>query len=120
MLKTARDMVRRVGFVGALLLALTTATLAVEAQACVGGGEAVASASIAADIVQTADPCASRECRDCGLACAHGCCHAQHVGVVDMAAAPLKPHGFRSPASWPEVLGAPHGAPTDLERPPRV
>jgi len=118
MLRTARDMLRRFGFVSAMLLALTTVTLGTEVQACAPDR----SAAVAADIATTfqADPCASRECQDCGLACAHGCCHAQHVGVVEMAAAPLAPLGFRSPAVWPDVVGAPLGASSGHERPPRV
>jgi len=114
-------MIRRFGFVSALLLALTTVTLSVEVQACAPDRDAAASAAftVAADAVQ-ADPCASDECRDCGLSCTHGCCHASHVGVVEITASPVAPASFRSPASWPDVLGAPLGAPSGLERPPRV
>lgn len=121
MLLAARTLLRQIGFVCALLVALTTATLAVEAQACAPGAEAAVSASLTAAVtaVQT-DPCASQECADCGLACAHGCCHAQHVGVVEIAASPLTPASFKSPAGWPAVLGALHGAPSGLERPPRA
>lgn len=70
MLKTARDMVRRLGFVGAFLLALTTATLSVEAQPCAPDAEGTASALAATSKAVQSDPCAAQECRDCGLACA--------------------------------------------------
>lgn len=112
-------MLRRFGLAGVLLLALTTVTLGTEVQACAPSRVAGHITDIA-DVAAQADACSSQECQDCGLACAHGCCHAQHVAVTSLTASPLAPMSFKSPASWTEDPGAPYGAPSGLERPPRA
>lgn len=117
MLKAARDMLRRFGFIGVLLMTLASVVPAA-AEGCAPGAAqtpAVASASI-----QTSDSCTADGCQDCGIACSHGCCHAPHVGVMaDTGVAPVAVV-FQSPAAWADILGAPLRAPSGPERPPRA
>ena len=119
MLKAARNLLRRFGFISALLLLLASVVPAAAAEGCALGAAEMAAVSTVAS-VQTSDACVADGCQDCGLACTHGCCHAPHVGV--MAAAEVAPvaASFKSPAAWADILGAPLRAPSGPERPPRA
>jgi hypothetical protein len=112
MLKAARQILRRFGVLGALLMALVAVMPSSEALACAAPDVSDAS------FIQTPGP-GTDGCQDCGGACLHGCCHASHVGLPgqDRPALPLV--GFRTPVSWTHVAGAPAGAPDGLDRPPR-
>jgi hypothetical protein len=114
MLKTARNMLRRFGFVCTLLLTLASVMPAAAAQVCAPGSAPAVSASI------PADGCTLEDCRDCGLACSHSCCHAPQVGVAAEIAVPPPARRLTAPTTWTDVLGAPLGAPAGPERPPRA
>jgi hypothetical protein len=112
MLKAARQILRRFGVLGALLVALVAIVPAGEALAC-SAPEATAT------VVQSPEP-ASDGCRDCGPACLHGCCHASHIALPGEDSPVVTPLRFRSPVSWAHVAGVPLGAPEGLDRPPRA
>jgi len=111
MLKAARQILRRFGVLGALLMALVAIVPAGEALAC-------AAPDASAVLVQSAEQ-GSDGCRDCGPACLHGCCHASHVALPGEDRPVLTSLRFRSPVSWTHVAGIPLGAPEGLDRPPR-
>jgi hypothetical protein len=77
MLKTMRDMIRRLGFVGGLLLTLAFAVPAFEAHAC-----ADELSPLAAEAVMDAPADPDQPCPDCGPGCANGCCHAPHSATA--------------------------------------
>jgi len=111
MLKAARQILRRFGVLGALLMALVAVVPAGEALACAAPEAATA-------VARTPAP-ESDGCRDCGPACLHGCCHASHVALPGEDRPVLAPLRFRSPVSWTHIAGVPLGAPEGLDRPPR-
>lgn len=114
MLKAARNLVRRMGFVGGLLLTLAFAAPAFESHACAGelsppAAEASASTPGDRDV----------QCPDCGPACANGCCHAPHAATPpDSLVSPSTPV-FGAPAAWNHVTGHPLDSPAGPDRPPR-
>ncbi|RZJ01194.1 MAG: hypothetical protein EON90_04500 [Brevundimonas sp.] len=115
MLKPLRDMIRRIGFVGGVLLTLAFAMPALASHACaseLSPPVAETTASVAAD--------GETQCPDCGPACANGCCHAPHAATP--AAVGVEPRGpvFAAPGAWVHVTGRPLDAPAGPERPPRV
>lgn len=113
MLKSLREMVRRLGFVSILLLALTFAMPAFESHAC------AAEAPDSPQFVETVGG-ADIRCPDCGPACANGCCHAPHSSLSnDMTAAPFIAV-FGQPQAWSDSIVSPLGRPDDPDRPPRT
>ncbi|WP_421729669.1 hypothetical protein [Brevundimonas sp.] len=110
-----RDLLRRMGFVGALLLTLVFAAPAFESHAC-----AEEAAAVTAQVFVDAAPVDDVQCPDCGPACANGCCHASHAAV------PAEPHPhqravrFSHPVAWSDTGGAPLSRPAGPERPPRI
>lgn len=120
MLRAALHRFRRLGFVGALLLALATVALPVDGQVCAPAAAGIeATAGDLTATVQT-DPCGEDGCGDCAATCAHGCCHAPHLGVVGGSSPALAPSSFSEAVAAPAPM-APRLAPTSgLERPPRV
>jgi hypothetical protein len=120
MLRAALTTFGRLGVVGALLLALATVALPVEGQACAPGStEAAATAIDVPQGVQT-DPCDTDGCGDCGAACAHGCCHAPHVGVIAASEGPLTLATVSEAGAFPDPVALAPSSPSGLERPPRV
>lgn len=79
MLKATRDLIRRLGFVGGLALALVFATPALESHACAAEALATADGVVS---VAVAAPDHGETCPDCGPACAATCCHAPHMAIA--------------------------------------
>jgi hypothetical protein len=120
MLKAALHRFGRLGFVGALLLALATVALPLESQACAPvGADAVAMTVATAPNVQT-DPCESDDCNDCAAACAQACCHAPQLGILAPMTALMTPAAIARPLAMPEPLTSPLAKVSALERPPRA
>lgn len=115
MIALARNILRRFGFVGILLLTLAAAVPAT-AQACVPLDQ---SAVATASAVNTA-PADSDDCGDCGLVCFHGCCHGTHAAIPAFDAAPLALIRFQPTKSWTHAAGNLPASPAGLERPPRT
>lgn len=115
-----RNTLRRFGFVCtvvlALLVVMPTAQIQAETPSEVCAVQGVFALSVAA---VSPDVCPIDGCRDCGLTCADGCCHAPVVAppVGDMSAASYAV--YARPAGWADVLGAPFGQLSGLKRPPR-
>ena len=116
MLHPARNTLRQFAFVCMILLALAAAMLAgpARAETCSPVSEA---ASVAAS--NPSGPCTPGDCRDCVIACAHGCCHAPVLGIPSAAPSPLAPLRFAAPAAWGDTLGIPLPERAGLLRPPR-
>lgn len=115
MLKSLRDMIRRIGFVGGVLLTLAFAMPALASHACASElSSPVAGATVGAASDGDA------QCPDCGPACANGCCHAPHVATpADLGVEP-ESVAFAAPVAWAHVTGRPLDAPAGPERPPRL
>ena len=113
MLKSLREMVRRLGFVSTLLLTLAFAMPAFESHAC----ETEASTSV--EIVD-AGAGEDAQCPDCGPACADGCCHAPHSAVSNDMATPRFVAVFGQPQAWSDSVASSLGRPDGPERPPRI
>lgn len=115
MLKAMRDMIRRMGFVGAVLLTMAFAMPAFESHACaeeLSPPTAEATMGVAHD--------AGQACPDCGPACANGCCHAPHVATApELSGVPATP-AFSGVTHWRHVSGAPLDRPGGPDRPPRL
>lgn len=112
MLQAIRDIIRRAGFVGALVLTMVFALPAFEAHACADELPS-ATASASADLP-------ANDCPDCGPACANGCCHAPHSATTpEPLVAPDAP-AFAAPSVWSHVTGDPLGRPRGPDRPPRA
>lgn len=114
MLKSLRDMIRRIGFVGGVLLTLVFAAPALASPAC--------ASELSPPVMETTAKAATdieSQCPDCGPACANGCCHAPHVATP--AGDGVEPKGpvFAAPVAWTHVTGRPLDAPAGPERPPR-
>lgn len=115
----SRDLFRRYGFIGALLVMLLAVAQPVRAGPCeptpavAGVEQAVASAST------TADPCAD-DCQDCALACAHGCCHPHAAALIGTAFPPVPAVRFALSEGWTNAIPAPQGRIAGPERPPRA
>lgn len=100
---------------GGLLLALVFAAPAVEAHACVDATCAtIVAASTSA--TTTAEP----PCADCGLPCANGCCHAQHVATAPDVSVILSVAIFAAPLSWSHSTAPPLADAAGPRRPPRA
>ena len=112
MIKALREMVRRLGFVSALLLTVAFAMPAFESHAC------AAEASGGAQVVETVGA-AERQCPDCGPACANGCCHAPHSAMSSDLTTPRFIAVFGQPQAWSDSVAYPLGRPDGPERPPR-
>ncbi len=123
MLKAAREFVRRFGALGLLLMALGAVVPANAAPACGDDGDRPTAriAMQTATAGAPASPCREDGCGDCGVACAHGCCHAAHAGLPGREAPPVvTATPLRAPSVWSDATGEPFGAPEGLERPPRA
>ena len=115
MIGLARNILRRFGFVGILLLTLAAA-LPATAQSC----NPLDPTGFAAGSVADTTPSDSDDCGDCGLACFHGCCHGVHAAIPAIDAAPLAlPFRFHAAQSWAHTVGDIPASVAGLERPPR-
>lgn len=112
MIGLARNILRRFGFVGILLLTFAAAVPAAT-QACELTNVSTVS------VVSTA-PVGSDDCGDCALVCFHGCCHGAHAAIPAFDAAPLALDRFQPVKSWMHTVGDLPAAPAGLERPPRT
>jgi len=116
MIRAARHLLRRLGFISVMLMAMAMVMPSSEAQACAPSAGEPAAVSIVLD----ADGCDISECGDCGAACTHGCCHAPHVAVPAAAVLALT----RDRAGTPHLVGdsafVVARTPDGPERPPRV
>ena len=114
MFKAMRGMIRRLGFVGGLVLALVFAMPAFEAHACaeeLSPPSAEASATLPVD--------GGLACLDCGPACANGCCHAPHAGNAAPTDGVLRTtQRYSVPRAWSHVSGGPLDRPAGPDRPP--
>jgi hypothetical protein len=113
MIKALREMVRRLGFVSALLLTVAFAMPAFESHACAAEG------SGGVQVVETVGG-ADGQCPDCGPACANGCCHAPHSAMSSDLATPRFIAVFGQPQAWSDSVACPLGRPDGPERPPRA
>lgn len=110
-----REMVRRLGFIGGILLTLVFAMPAFESHAC-AAEPPFSSAVVEAGSSGEQNPA----CPDCGPACANGCCHAPHaIATVDRIE-PRAPSVRVRPSTDLETVGLPFERPAGPERPPRV
>lgn len=116
MLKPMRDMIRRIGFVGGMLLTLAFAAPALASHACAGG--VMPSSSTETTVSAPAD--GETQCPDCGPACANGCCHTPHVATPADAVIESKGPVFAAPVAWTHVTGRPLDSPAGPDRPPRL
>jgi hypothetical protein len=105
---------RRLGFIGALLMALATVAAPLEGLTMEPAG-----VRIAADIA-CADSCDLDDCGDCASGCVHGCCHAPHSGIVGVSPTPPAVMAVRAPRTRLERSLPPSLAPPGLDRPPRA
>lgn len=117
MLRMAREILKRLGGLSALLIALVVIMPAMEAQACTPTASAAAGQTAITASTQT-DPCADG-CQDCGLACSHGCCHAPNLGAVGDATPPPSVVSL-SRDLWANNTSVPLYLPSGPERPPRA
>jgi len=113
MVTALRKMVRRLGFVSALLLTVAFAMPAFESHACVG------EASGGVQMVEKVDG-GDCLCPDCGPACANGCCHAPHSAMPSDLTTPRFIAVFGQPQSWSDSVACPLGRPDGPDRPPRA
>lgn len=116
MVKAAREVMRRMGFVGALALALILAMPAFESQACAADPQPPQD-GVTLSVASTPDP--GETCPDCGPACAGACCHAPHLAIAP------EPSERAAPVIVRTVVWAPppHAAAVRLsgpDRPPRL
>ena len=111
----ARIILRRLAVVSLILLTLAGGMLAAPAQAGTCAPDREAATLTTASVLH-----GPGDCRDCSVACAHGCCHAPVVGLL--AATPLAPEPprFTPPSDWADTPGIPLGERTELYRPPRA
>jgi hypothetical protein len=108
-------MIRRIGFVGGVLLTLAFAMPAMASHACASELSPPSSESTVGAATD-----GDAQCPDCGPACANGCCHAPHAATP--ADAGTQPRGsvFATPVIWADVTGRLLYAPAGPERPPRL
>ena len=114
MLRAARRMIRELGLVGGVLLALVFALPAFESHAC-----AAEPSYAAAAFDQGGAGDDQKQCPDCGPACAGGCCHAPHAATAPDVASTVSTPTFSVPAVWTHRVGRALDAPGGPERPPR-
>lgn len=115
MLRAARILIRRLGYVSVVLLTLVFAAPAFESHAC--ADESPLSASQVAEASGGADDV---QCPDCGPACANGCCHLTHSAIAPDVATPRAVSVFVRPAAWVHVAGGPLDRPAGPDRPPQI
>jgi hypothetical protein len=120
MLKAALHRFGHLGFVGALLLAMATVALPFESRACTAAAPEAVAAGVQLSAGLQTDPCAPGDCGDCATVCAHGCCHAPHVGVMTHAAGPSAPRAVSQALVSPEPRQVRLAPVSALERPPRA
>lgn len=112
-MKTLREIVRRTGFVSALLLTLVFAMPAFESHAC--SDEQPQSVAVA-----VADGAPDDACSDCGPACANGCCHAPHAATPAAMTGEAATPAFAQPRPATQTPGVRLDRPDGPERPPRT
>ena len=115
MLKPVRHMIKRIGFVGGVLLTLAFAAPALASHAC-----ASELTPPSAEMGVNAPADGEAQCPDCGPACANGCCHAPHVATPADAVVEAKGPVFAAPSAWAHVTGRPLDSPAGPDRPPRL
>lgn len=116
MLRVLREMIARLGLVGAVALGLAFAAPAFAAEVCLDA-DCVASSRTAVD----APPADGEPCPDCGPACANGCCHAQHAATAaDLSAPASAVPLMRRVELWLHDAAPPLARPAGPERPPRA
>ena len=107
-------MIRRMGFVGGVLLSLVFVMPAFESHAC---ADEPAPASVSFAVQPSSE--SETQCPDCGPACAGGCCHAQHSAVPAEPDATRAIAVFIPPLAWADAAGRALGRPAGPDRPPR-
>lgn len=117
-MQAARDMLRRFGFIGVLLMMFATVQPAWAAACLPEVGTAGVEATVGA-AAPASDPCGD-DCQDCIAACAHGCCHAHAAALTGTPVASLPSVRFAPAAHWTNALAPPGDARTGPERPPRA
>lgn len=118
MIRAARDLIRRLGFVSVLLLALVFAAPAFESHAC---ADAERPSGVMAGVAAVdAGPGDDASCADCGPACANGCCHAPHSAVATENPGPRPLPRFAQPLAWTDCAGVLMTRPSGPDRPPRA
>lgn len=115
----SRDMFRRYGFIGALLVMLFAVAQPVWAAPCEPAPVVAGIEQTVATASTTADPCAD-DCRDCALACAHGCCHPHAAALIGTAFPPVPAVRFALSEGWTNAMPAPQGRIAGPDRPPRA
>lgn len=115
----SRDMFRRYGFIGALLVMLFAVAQPVWAAPCEPAPVVAGIEQTVATATTTADPCAD-DCRDCALACAHGCCHPHAAALIGTAFPPVPAVRFALSEGWTNAMPAPQGRIAGPDRPPRA
>lgn len=116
MVKAARQLLRRFGFIGAILFALVAATPVLASETCAQpAGVEQTQGQTGATI-----ECEPGQCEDCGVICQHGCCHAPHVACPTvLPAVPTRLKADAAP-SWFQDTGVRPGPVLSLDRPPRA
>jgi len=115
MLQPMWNMIRRVGFVGGMLLALAFAAPALASHACASDLAPSWGQTTASTLAH-----GEAQCPDCGPACANGCCHAPHVATPPNAVIESKGPQFAAPVAWAHMTGRPLDSPAGPDRPPRL
>ncbi|MGA0544163.1 hypothetical protein ACO2Q1_02695 [Brevundimonas sp. VNH65] len=112
-MQALRDILRRMGFVSALLLTLVFSLPAFESHACTD--ETPQSVAVV-----LADDGTGDACSDCGPACANGCCHAPHAATPAALTGEASRPAFALPRPAKHTPGAPLDRPDGPDRPPRT
>lgn len=114
----SRDIFRRYGFIGALLVMLFVVAQPAWAAPC-EPTPAVASIEQASPASTNVDPCAD-DCEDCALFCSHGCCHPHAAALIGTAFPPAPAVRFALSEGWSNAVPAPQGRVAGPDRPPRA
>jgi|SRR5215217_5181922 len=118
-MQTARDMLRRFGLIGVMLMVLGTFAQPALAAPCEAPADSTDIVSRIDAVAPAGDPCAD-DCEDCALACAHGCCHVHAGALIGGVSASLPAFRFGPAAPWSPLLTPPGDECTGPERPPRA
>lgn len=116
MVSIVRNLCKRLGLVSVILLALAVVLPTTQPQAC----EPAREGSSLSAVIDGSDGCPVEDCRDCGTACSHGCCHATSVGLPGTTSAPRVVVTVIALNGWPQMTGEPGSAGPGVERPPRA
>lgn len=116
MISIVRNLCKRLGLVSVILLTLAVVMPTTQAQAC----EPIREGSSLSAVITGSYGCTIEDCRDCGIACSHGCCHATSVGLPAMTPAPRVVVTAIALKGWLQMAGEPGSAGPGVERPPRA